>query len=157
MYNKVKHILIMCSFMITQNRDNRDTWDLQSHDVKRLRLSFCPMLHGRAKRHRCQRFLCFSLAVKAHSLGFWHGLVWGNHPSSVYYLQQRIVSSPTCVEKQCVAPTGKQSIVLLNGTNSKMYFSLLKEGTPIKYKYIAVTVFRKPHNTVWGRHSCTWA
>lgn len=62
---------------------------------------------------------------------------------------------PPVWKKQCVAPTGKQSIVLLNGTNSKTYFSLLKEGTPIKYKYIAVTVFRKPHNTVWGRHSCT--
>lgn len=40
-------------------------YDYTKSDVKCLRLSVCPMFHGRAKRHRCQRFLCFSLAVEA--------------------------------------------------------------------------------------------
>ena len=31
-----------------------------------------------------------------------------------------------CVEKQCIEAAGKQSIVLLNGTDSKMYFNHLK-------------------------------
>lgn len=45
------------------------------------------------------------------------------------------VSSPR-VEKQRVALTGQQSIILLNGPGSKMYFGHLKEDTP-KTMYIS--------------------
>lgn len=44
-----------------------------------------------------------------------------------------------CVEKQHIAPTGRQSIVLINGTDRKMYFSHLKE-LPSKKIFIHVSV-----------------
>ena len=45
-----------------------------------------------------------------------------------------------CVEKQCVAPTGKQSTVLLNATDYKIYFSQVEWGPPKKYESICPSV-----------------
>lgn len=71
-----------------------------------------------------------------------------------------------CVEKQHVSATGKQSIVLLNSTDRKMYLSHLNEGPPKKINisvlvnaifgkflvlYIAI---RQPCTTVLCRNSC---
>lgn len=56
-----------------------------------------------------------------------------------------------CVEKQCVALTGKLITVLLNITHSKMYFSHLKEGTPknkICFKLYLI-VFGALHTALW--------